>query len=112
MGAQEALSVAHDQDGLLADRQNEVIAWLANLDNIAARKPSIVVPGHMTVDSPIDLTGITHTKGYLTAFEEELAKVKDAAALNAAMKARYPNLGMGIALDIGAKVAKGEMKWG
>jgi hypothetical protein len=48
----------------------------------------------------------------LLAFEEELAKAKDAAALKAAMEARFPSLGMGVALDIGSKVAKGEMKWG
>ena len=30
----------------------------------------------------------------------------------AAMKGRFPGLGMEVALDIGAKVAKGEMKWG
>jgi len=28
-----------------------------------------------------------------------------------AMKKAYPNAGLGIALDIGAKVNKGEMKW-
>lgn len=87
-------------------------AWIANLDKIAARKPAIVVPGHMTPDSPADLSGVNHTKAYLIAFEEELAKAKDSAALKAAMEARYPRLGMGVALDIGAKVAKGEMKWG
>jgi hypothetical protein len=48
----------------------------------------------------------------LIAFEEELAKAIDSGALIAAMKRRYPQAGMGIALDIGAKVAKGEMKWG
>ena len=30
----------------------------------------------------------------------------------AAMTERYPNAGMGVALQIGAKVAKGEMTWG
>jgi hypothetical protein len=29
-----------------------------------------------------------------------------------AMKRRYPDAGMGVALEIGAKVAMGEMKWG
>jgi glyoxylase-like metal-dependent hydrolase (beta-lactamase superfamily II) len=87
-------------------------AWIANLDKIAARKPAIVVPGHMSPDSMPDLSGVNHSKGYLIAFEEELAKAKDSAALKAAMEARYPNLGMGVAIDIGAKVAKGEMKWG
>jgi glyoxylase-like metal-dependent hydrolase (beta-lactamase superfamily II) len=86
-------------------------AWLANLEKIAARKPAIVVAGHMTPESPTDLSGVAHTRAYLVAFEEELAKAKDAAALKSAMEARFPGLGMGVALDIGSKVATGEMKW-
>ena len=87
-------------------------AWIANLEKIAARKPAIVVAGHMTPQSPTDLSGVEHTKAYLIAFEEELAKAKDAAALKSAMESRFPGLGMGVALDIGSKVATGEMKWG
>lgn len=87
-------------------------AWIANLETIAARKPAIVVSGHMTPQSPTDLSGVEHTKAYLIAFEEELAKAKNAAALKSAMEARFPGLGMGVALDIGSKVATGEMKWG
>ena len=87
-------------------------AWIANLEKIAARKPAIVVAGHMTPQSPTDLSGVEHTRAYLIAFEEELAKAKDAAALKSAMEARFPGLGMGVALDIGSKVATGEMKWG
>jgi len=87
-------------------------AWIANLDRIAARKPAIVVPGHMAPTSATDLSGVTFTKSYLIAFEEELAKARDSTALKAAMIARFPDLGMGVALDIGAKVATGEMKWG
>src|SRR5687768_17122972 len=30
---------------------------------------------------------------------------------SAAMRGAYPNAGLGIALDVGAKVNKGEMKW-
>jgi hypothetical protein len=66
----------------------------------------------MTQGSATDISGVEHTKVYLVAFEQELAKAKDAAGLKAAMEARFPGLGMGIALDIGAKVATGEMKWG
>jgi hypothetical protein len=66
----------------------------------------------MTEDARTDLSGLDHTKAYLLAFEEELAKKPDSAALNAAMKARFPDLGMSVAIDIGAKVATGEMKWG
>jgi glyoxylase-like metal-dependent hydrolase (beta-lactamase superfamily II) len=88
------------------------VAWVANLDKIAARKPAIVVPGHMTPDAATDLSGVAHTKAYLIAFEEELAKAKSSATLKSAMEARFPGLGMGVALDIGSKVATGEMKWG
>lgn len=87
-------------------------AWVANLDLIAARNPAIVVPGHMMPDAEIGAAAIAHTKAYLTAFDEELAKAADSAALKAAMEARFPGLGMGVALDIGSKVATGEMKWG
>jgi glyoxylase-like metal-dependent hydrolase (beta-lactamase superfamily II) len=87
-------------------------AWIANLDAIAARNPSVVVAGHMKPDAATDLSAVAHTKTYLLAFEEELAKAADAAALKAAMEARFPGLGMGVALDIGSKVATGEMKWG
>lgn len=87
-------------------------AWIANLDAIAALKPSVVVPGHLDPRVATDLSAVAHTKAYLLAFEEELGKAADAAALKAAMEARFPDLGMGVALDIGSKVATGEMKWG
>ncbi len=87
-------------------------AWVATLDMISARKPSVVVSGHMTQEAATDISSIEHTKIYLLAFEEELAKAADAAALKAGMEARFPGLGMGVAVDIGSKVAKGEMKWG
>jgi glyoxylase-like metal-dependent hydrolase (beta-lactamase superfamily II) len=87
-------------------------AWVKALDAMAARGPKIVVPGHMAVGSATDAGAIRYTRDYLIAFEEELAKAADSAALIAAMTKRYPNAGMGVALQIGAKVAKGEMQWG
>ncbi|MGX9965622.1 hypothetical protein ACVFYP_20015 [Roseomonas sp. F4] len=97
-----------------ADTQTPALraAWRANLERIAARRPAVVVPGHMTPQSPTDLSAVAHTLAYLTAFEEELAKAANGAALNAAMKARFPGLGMEVAIDIGARVATGEMQWG
>lgn len=97
-----------------ADTQTKAqrAAWIANLDAIAARSPAIVIPGHMDPQASTGLAAIEHTKSYLLAFEEELTRAGDAAALKAAMEARFPGLGMGVALDIGAKVATGEMKWG
>ena len=93
-------------------RKEERAAWIATLDAIAAGGPAIVVPGHMAVGAATDLSAVAYTKAYLLAFEEELARTPNAAALKAAMEARFPGLGMGVALDIGAKVAKGEMPWG
>lgn len=87
-------------------------AWLESLDAIAAREPRVVVPGHAVEGAATDASAIAYTRDYLTAFESELAIARDSAELIAAMKRRYPDAGMGVALDIGAKVVKGEMKWG
>ncbi|WP_417271693.1 hypothetical protein [Celeribacter sp.] len=98
----------------LADTQTkeERAAWIANLDTIIARAPQVVVPGHMTPDAPLGLEAVAFTKAYLLAVEDELAKATTSEDLNAVMRTRYPELGMGMALDIGAKVLTGEMKWG
>jgi glyoxylase-like metal-dependent hydrolase (beta-lactamase superfamily II) len=87
-------------------------AWIRQLDAMLARKPLVVVPGHMTPTAPTGTAALIYTRDYLLAFEEELTRAGDSAALIAAMTARYPDAGMGVALQIGAKVATGEMKWG
>lgn len=87
-------------------------AWIKTLDTILARKPAVVVPGHLAAAAATDASAVRYTRDYLVAFEEELAKAADSTALVAAMTRRYPNAGMGVALQIGAKVAKGEMQWG
>jgi len=87
-------------------------AWITLLDEMAALDPRLVVPGHRLPGAPADVTAITGTRDYLTAFDAELAVAADGAALTAALVARYPGHGMLIAAQIGAKVAKGEMSWG
>lgn len=87
-------------------------AWISSLNAMEARNPSVVVPGHLGQGAALDVSAIAHTRNYLVTFETELAKAKDSGELVAAMKRHYPHAGMGIALEIGAKVAKGEMKWG
>lgn len=87
-------------------------AWIAQLDAMIARDPAIVVPGHMTPGAAVDATALAYTRDYLRAFEAELKAAADSAALFAAMTARYPDAGMTVALEIGAKVATGEMPWG
>ncbi|MFI1510764.1 MBL fold metallo-hydrolase [Streptomyces sp. NPDC020597] len=87
-------------------------AWVDLLGEMAALGPELVVPGHRLPDTAADATAITATRDYLLAFEEELGKAADGAALTEALVARHPGYGMLIAAQIGAKVAKGEMKWG
>jgi len=89
--------------------------WRKTLDAIAALQPASVVPGHYLLgadgSTPRDLAAVRFTRDYLDAFEEEAAKAADAAALIAAMKRRYPDLGEESSLELSAKVIKGEMKW-
>lgn len=87
-------------------------AWIALLDEMTALDPQLVVPGHRLPGAPADASAITGTRDYLVAFEEELAKAPDGATLTGALTGRYPEHGMLIAAQIGAKVAKGEMSWG
>ena len=65
----------------------------------------------MAPGTPLDSSSIRYTRDYLQRFDSEAAKAKNAAELIEAMKKAYPQAGLGIALDIGAKVNKGEMKW-
>ncbi|HLO93305.1 MAG TPA: MBL fold metallo-hydrolase [Burkholderiaceae bacterium] len=96
-----------------ADTQSdrERADWRAKLERMAALQPAVVVPGHMLPGTPLDAGTLIATRDYLQRFEQELPRAPDAAALIATMKAAYPQAGLGVALEIGAKVNKGEMKW-
>lgn len=85
--------------------------WISVLDKIEALQPTIVVPAHANTASPFDLSAVKHTKNYIQYYEEALKTNKTSAALIAALKAKYPALTFDIALQIGAKVNTGEMKW-
>lgn len=97
-----------------ADTQTagERAAWVAQLDEMAALKPALVVPSHMRAGTTLDASAITFTKDYLLTFEKQLAATANSAALIGAMKQAYPQVTDGaMSLDIGAKVNQGEMKW-
>lgn len=96
-----------------ADTQTpqERAEWINKLGAIAALRPQTVIAGHALAGEKHDPSHIASTQAYLTRFEAELPKAQNASALIDAMKAAYPQAGLGIALDIGAKVNKGEMKW-
>ncbi len=97
-----------------ADTQSaaERAAWVVQLDEMAALKPALVVPGHMKSGTKVDASAISFTKDYLQTFEKKLAASKNSAELIDAMTQAYPQVTDGaLSLDIGSKVNKGEMKW-
>lgn len=96
-----------------ADTQTvaERSAWVTQLDEMAALNPVVVVPGHMNADTKIDASAIAYTKTYLQTFEKNAASTKTSAELISSLQKAYPDAGMAMALDIGAKVNKGDMKW-
>lgn len=85
--------------------------WLSTLDRIAALKPVTVVPGHFAPGAAMTPDSVTYTADYLRKFETAVPQAADSAALVAAMKTAYPAAGLQSALEISAKVAKGEIKW-
>lgn len=86
-------------------------AWLAQLDEMKALKPTKIIPGHMAEGTALDSSAIDFTKGYLTRFEQVLANSKSSQDVIAGMEKSYPNLPAKFNLELGAKVNKGEMKW-
>jgi glyoxylase-like metal-dependent hydrolase (beta-lactamase superfamily II) len=85
--------------------------WSSKLGAMAALQPATVVPGHMLPAQKQDASQIAYTQAYLARFESELAKAPNSGTLIEAMKSAYPAAGLMVALEIGAKVNKGEMKW-
>jgi glyoxylase-like metal-dependent hydrolase (beta-lactamase superfamily II) len=96
-----------------ADAQSvqERADWATKLGTMAALQPAVVVPGHSLPGQPHDASQLAWSQAYLARYEQELPKAANSGALIEAMKKAYPEAGLSIALDIGAKVNKGEMKW-
>ncbi|MGW4891572.1 MBL fold metallo-hydrolase [Kitasatospora sp. NPDC004240] len=86
-------------------------AWIDLLDGMAALEPQFVVAGHRTGGAPTDTTALDHTRDYLRAFETEIGRADTAEQAREALEHRFPELGMKLAVDLGTKVAKGEMTW-
>lgn len=108
------IAVFGDMHVWTADTQStaERAAWIEQLDDMAALKPELVVPGHMRAGTQVDASAIAFTRAYLQTFETNLAASKTSTELISAMKQSYPQLNEGaMSLDIGAKVNTGEMKW-
>ena len=96
-----------------ADAQSlqERADWAKKLGTMAALQPAVVIPGHSLPGQKHDASQLAWSQAYLARFEQALPQAANSAALIEAMRRAYPDAGLGIALDIGAKVNKGEMKW-
>ena len=97
----------------MADAQSEEsqAAWKAQLQEMLALKPSMVIPGHMTQGTELTADNITFSLNYITAFQKAKKDSKDSAELIKTMTAKYPEAQGALNLDIAAKVHKGEMTW-
>jgi glyoxylase-like metal-dependent hydrolase (beta-lactamase superfamily II) len=71
--------------------QAERDQWIANLDELAALHPAIVVAGHKKVDRDNDPAIIAESQQYLRDFSDIVAEEDTAAAIVARMVERYPD---------------------
>jgi len=96
-----------------ADMQTAALQkqWLIQLEEMRALKPEIIVPGHMAAGSELNAEAISYTIDYLNAFNHAKQSSKESSALIATMTNLYPQAQFPLALEIGAKVHMGEMKW-
>ncbi|MCU7783132.1 Vmh family MBL fold metallo-hydrolase [Lelliottia amnigena] len=85
--------------------------WQDTLTEMAARKPTRVIPGHYLGTQPAGSKAIHFTRTYLQQFEQALTAHKDSAAVIATMKKQWPTLAEDSSLELSAKVNTGEMKW-
>jgi glyoxylase-like metal-dependent hydrolase (beta-lactamase superfamily II) len=77
-------------------------AWVKTLDELAALKPAVVVPGHKDPKLDNAPAGIDQTKQYLEAFETAVTSSKNAADVEQKVKAKYKDLQLDVILHFGA----------
>ena len=73
--------------------------WLKSIDQIAALKPDIVVPGHEGPGATRNLESIAFMKKYVADWEANVAQSKTPAEMRQRVLAQYPGLGMDFTLD-------------
>lgn len=97
----------------MADAQSNAKqeAWKKELAEMLALKPKTVIPGHMTVNAPMNSQSIEFSLNYIKDFQQAKKDSKNSAELIKIMSEKYPTAQGQLNLDIAAKVHKGEMKW-
>jgi glyoxylase-like metal-dependent hydrolase (beta-lactamase superfamily II) len=73
--------------------------WQKTIDQIAALKPAVVVPGHEGPGATRDMRSIEWMKKYMADWDANVAKSKTAAEMRANVLKQYPGLGMEFTLN-------------
>ena len=79
--------------------------WLKVIDQIAALKPAVVIPGHQSAGAKNDASTLDYMKRYMEDFDKSVAASKTAEEVRSRMKSLYPNLGMENLLNAGSQAA-------
>ena len=108
------INVVDKQHVWMADNptKEDRLRWLDILNNMDKLDAKIVIPSHSAVGSKNDKSAIEFTKNYINSFNNAVLKSKDSKELIEIMEKEYPSFDKdSFDLSLGAKVAKGEMKW-
>lgn len=87
-------------------------AWSEQLDTLATLDGiTRFVPGHQSAEADQSEEALAWTKAYLAAFDAAVDGSNESGAIIREMSAAYPELGGAFFLQLGAKVAAGEIEW-
>ncbi len=73
--------------------------WRKTIDQLAALKPDVVIPGHEGPGATHDWKAIDWMKKYIADWDANVARSKNAAEMRANVLRQYPNLGMEFTLN-------------
>ncbi|HEY2842864.1 MAG TPA: MBL fold metallo-hydrolase [Bryobacteraceae bacterium] len=73
--------------------------WMKTLDQIAALKPVILIPGHQGLGAKHDLSAIAFMKKYIADWDANVKASKTPAEMRARTVKQYPGLGMEFTLN-------------
>jgi glyoxylase-like metal-dependent hydrolase (beta-lactamase superfamily II) len=82
----------HVYFGVPKDKARE--DWMRTLDQIAAMKPSVLIPGHEGPGATHNLAAIAWMKKYIADWDANVAASKNAAEMRERVVRQYPGLGM------------------
>lgn len=97
----------------MADTQSDqqVQAWLDQLEQMQALKPEFVVPGHMLQSGKLDSSTIAYTHTWIERFVDAKQRSSNSTEVIDIMTQHYPKLGSDFSLELGAQVHMKETTW-